>query len=111
MGVPPVRENTEHRSVSAVPPVYARNMEVDSVLRFLHNRRVGTGQNNPDNPKKGISTESMSLEEYAQKDIRERKEKEMVALKDIRLKKIRPMNNECGINAQGYRDSFYIIEH
>lgn len=60
--VPPVRENTEHRSVSAVPPVctrkidtehrsvsavppaYARNMEVDSVLRFLHNRRVGTGQ-------------------------------------------------------------------
>ena len=43
-------------------------------------------QNNPDNPKKGISTESMSLEEYAQKDIRERKEKEMAAMKDIRLK-------------------------
>ena len=43
-------------------------------------------QNNPDHPKKGISTESMSLEEYAQKDIRERKEKEMVAMKDISLK-------------------------
>ena len=43
-------------------------------------------QNNPDHPKKGISTESMSLEEYAQKDIKERKEKEMAAMKDIRLK-------------------------
>merc|ERR1711971_1165310 len=79
--VPPVRkrkmENTEHRSVSAVPPVWTRKMEVDSVLRFLHHRRVSAGQNNPDHPKKGISTESMSLEEYAQKDIRERKEKEM----------------------------------
>ena len=43
-------------------------------------------QNNPDHPKKGRSTESMSLEEYAQKDIKERKEKEMAAMKDIRLK-------------------------
>ena len=45
--VPPVctmKMDTEHRSVSAVPPVWTRNMEVDSVIRFLHNRRVNTGQ-------------------------------------------------------------------
>ena len=45
--VPPVctkKIDTEHRSVSAVPPVWTRKMEVDSVLRFLHNRRVSTGQ-------------------------------------------------------------------
>ena len=45
--VPPVctrKIDTEHRSVSAVPPVWTRKMEVDSVLRFLHHRRVSTGQ-------------------------------------------------------------------
>ena len=45
--VPPVctrKIDTEHRSVSAVPPVWTRKMEVDSVLRFLHHRRVSAGQ-------------------------------------------------------------------